>query len=131
MTTFDLDIVHARDRENIVRLLSALEELEAVYRARPEQQLRPGESHPASPGHQLLLTKFGPQRSLRVLILSRPFHKFANVFKSPVELRSTVQAEARTHPIRERICEIMYLVAEVNVYRSLTITVRKPLLCWG
>jgi len=60
VTTFDLDVVHARDRENIVRLLSALEELEAVYRARPERQLRPGESHLASPGHQLLLTKFGP-----------------------------------------------------------------------
>jgi len=60
VTTFDLDVVHARNHENIARLLSALEELEAVYRVQPEQQLRPGESHLASPGHQLLLTKSGP-----------------------------------------------------------------------
>lgn len=59
VTTFDLDILPARNPENIVRLLSALEELDAVYRAQPERQLRPGESHWASPGHQLLLTKFG------------------------------------------------------------------------
>jgi Calcineurin-like phosphoesterase len=30
-------------------------------------------------------------------LLSCPFHKPAGVFKAPVELRSTVQAEARTH----------------------------------
>ena len=28
VTTFDLDVVHARDPENIARLLSALEELD-------------------------------------------------------------------------------------------------------
>jgi hypothetical protein len=60
VTTFDLDVVHARNPENIVPLLSALEELDAVYRAQPERRLRPGESHLTSPGHQLLLTKSGP-----------------------------------------------------------------------
>jgi uncharacterized protein YqcC (DUF446 family) len=60
VATFDPDVVHARDRENIARLLSALDELDAVYRIQPERQLRPAESHLASPGHQLLLTKFGP-----------------------------------------------------------------------
>jgi hypothetical protein len=60
VTTFDLDVVHARDRENITRLLSALEERDAVYRVSPERQLRPDESHLSGPGYQLLLTKFGP-----------------------------------------------------------------------
>jgi hypothetical protein len=60
ISTFDLDVVHARDPENVARLLSALLELDGVYRAQPERQLRPGESHLAGPGHQLLLTKFGP-----------------------------------------------------------------------
>jgi hypothetical protein len=71
VTTFDLDVVHARNRENIARLLSALEELEAVYRVQPEQQLRPGESHLASPGHQLLLTRFGPLDVLGMIGKSR------------------------------------------------------------
>jgi len=68
---FDLDVVHARNRENIARLLSALAELEAVYRVQPEQQLRPRESHLAGPGHQLLLTKFGPLDVLGMIGNSR------------------------------------------------------------
>ena len=71
VTTFDLDVVHARDPENVDRLLSALEELEAVYRAQPQRQLRPGASHLASPGHQLLLTKFGPLDALGMIGKSR------------------------------------------------------------
>jgi len=60
VTTFDLDVVHARDDGNIFRLMSALEELEAVYRSQPERKLRPGESHLRGDGHQLLLTNYGP-----------------------------------------------------------------------
>jgi hypothetical protein len=71
VTTFDLDVVHARNRENIARLLASLEELEAVYRAQPERQLRPDESHLAGPGHQLLLTKFGPLDVLGMIGKSR------------------------------------------------------------
>lgn len=40
--------------------MSALGELEAVYRSQPERLLRPNESHLTGQGHQLLLTKFGP-----------------------------------------------------------------------
>ena len=71
VTTFDLDVVHARNPENISRLLSALEELEGVYRVRPQRQLRPDLSHLAGPGHQLLLTKFGPLDVLGMIGKSR------------------------------------------------------------
>lgn len=71
VTTFDLDVVHSRDRQNVARLLSALEELEAVYRAQPDRQLHPGEGHLAGPGHQLLLTKFGPLDVLGMIGKSR------------------------------------------------------------
>jgi hypothetical protein len=60
MTTFDLDVVHSRSADNLKRLLSALKTLEAYYRDRPGQRLQPKLSHLASPGHQLLLTRFGP-----------------------------------------------------------------------
>ena len=56
--TFDLDIVHHRSPENLVRLMSLLTELDARYRVRPE--LKPQPTHLASDGHQLLLTKYGP-----------------------------------------------------------------------
>jgi hypothetical protein len=60
ISTFDLDIVHARDPENVTRLLGALQELEARYRARPDLDRGPDVSHLVSPGHQLLMTRFGP-----------------------------------------------------------------------
>jgi len=66
VTTFDLDVLHARDRENIARLLSALEELEAVYRAQPERQLRPG-----SRIWRVTVTKFGPLDVLGMIGKSR------------------------------------------------------------
>jgi hypothetical protein len=60
VTTFDLDLVHSRTPENLARLLPALRELDAYYRERQDQLLRPDLSHLSSPGHQLLMTRFGP-----------------------------------------------------------------------
>lgn len=60
MTTFDLDVVHSRTPSNIDRLLEALGALDAFSRGQGERRLRPDRSHLASPGHQLLMTKYGP-----------------------------------------------------------------------
>ena len=59
-TTFELGIVHSREDDNIDRLLSALDSLDAYYRVQPEKRLRPQRSHLASAGHQLLMTRYGP-----------------------------------------------------------------------
>ncbi len=71
VNTFDLDIVHARDPDNVARLISALAELDGVYRISPERRLRPAESHLEGPGHQLLLTKYGPLDVLGMIGKSR------------------------------------------------------------
>lgn len=60
VTTFDLDIVHARDPANVDRLLDTLRRLNAYYRSQPERRLRPDRSHLESAGHQLLMTDHGP-----------------------------------------------------------------------
>ena len=60
VSTFDLDLVHSRNQNNIDSLLSALEELDAYYRGRGDQRLKPGIPHLSSPGHQLLMTEYGP-----------------------------------------------------------------------
>lgn len=60
VNTLDLDVVHVTTPENVARILGALDELGAGYRAQPERRLRPRASHLASPGHRLLITKFGP-----------------------------------------------------------------------
>jgi hypothetical protein len=60
VATFDLDVVYSRTPENITRLLSALQDLDAYYRGRGEQTLRPTPARLQSPGHQLLMTRLGP-----------------------------------------------------------------------
>jgi len=60
MTTFDLDLVHSRSPDNLESLMKALQELNAYYRGRGDQRLKPGIKHLSSPGHQLLITKAGP-----------------------------------------------------------------------
>lgn len=59
LTTFDLDVVHSRQVDNVPRLLAALQELDAYYREQPDRRLRPDSSQLMSPGHQLLITRAG------------------------------------------------------------------------
>ena len=73
VNTFDLDVVHSRTPDNIGRLLAALDSMEATYRTRPELALKPDVSHLASPGHQLLMTRFGPLDVLGVIGRSRGY----------------------------------------------------------
>lgn len=58
--TYDIDIVYSRTSENIQRLLSVLESLDAIFRAQPERRFRPAASHLAGSGHLNLLTRNGP-----------------------------------------------------------------------
>jgi hypothetical protein len=58
--TFDLDIVYALADENVQRLLAALDELAAEFRADiTGRHLKPNASHLMSTGHKLLTTRFG------------------------------------------------------------------------
>jgi predicted nucleotidyltransferase len=82
VTTFDLDLVHSRSPENLNRLMSALEDLEAYYRGREDQPLKPRLSHLSSPGHQLLMTKAGP---LDILGTIGKGHDYTGLLKHTTE----------------------------------------------
>ncbi len=60
IATFDLDIVHARDDENIQRLMAALVELDARYRDPAGRVLRPEPLSLGGTGHHLFITTCGP-----------------------------------------------------------------------
>ena len=83
MNTFDVDIVHSTDPENVDRLLDALDALDAFYRLQPERRLRPGASHLTSSGHQMLMTKYGP---LDVLGHIGRNHTYTDLINHSVEL---------------------------------------------
>ena len=60
VNTFDVDVVHARDAENVARLMLVLESLDAVFRIQPERRLKPAATHLSGTGHLNLITRFGP-----------------------------------------------------------------------
>jgi len=60
VNTFDLDIVPARDEENVAKLLRVLDTIDAIYRMQPGRRLKPDASHLRSPGHHNLITSCGP-----------------------------------------------------------------------
>ena len=60
VTTYDLDIVHSREKDNLECLMSALTELNTHYRTRRDIKIVPEVDALSSPGHHLLVTDFGP-----------------------------------------------------------------------
>jgi hypothetical protein len=83
LATFDLDVVHSRESQNLARLMAALEELEAHYRIPGRRDKKPGPSHLASAGHQLLMTRFGP---LDLLGIIGEGHDYGQLLDDTVEL---------------------------------------------
>jgi hypothetical protein len=59
LNTFDLDLVHCREPENLNRLLAALQDLDSYYRGQGRRRIKPDLFHLDSPGHQLLSTRSG------------------------------------------------------------------------
>lgn len=60
ISTFDLDIVHARTPANVERLLAALGAMNATYRDPGGLQIAPTADGLLGPGHHLLMTTCGP-----------------------------------------------------------------------
>lgn len=83
ITTFDLDVVHSRKPENLDKLITALEALEACYRVRHDLKLKPTLLHLSSPGHQLLMTRYGP---LDVLGAIGKGHGYDELISHSIEL---------------------------------------------
>ena len=59
IVTRDVDVLRERSPANVDRLLSALSELDAIFRD-DARRLRPNASHLIGPGHMLLTTRHGP-----------------------------------------------------------------------
>jgi predicted nucleotidyltransferase len=57
--TYDIDIVPARDEENLAKLLRVLHSIDAIYRIQPARRFKPEASHLRSTGHHNLITSYG------------------------------------------------------------------------
>lgn len=73
VTTFDLDLVHSREKPNLERLQAALVELNAYYRERPDLRLIPDPAKLGGEGHHLLHTRAGPLDLLGTVVTGESF----------------------------------------------------------
>ncbi|GKT07634.1 hypothetical protein DSTSK_09390 [Desulforhabdus sp. TSK] len=103
VTIFDLDLVHLRTSENLKLLVSARKDLDACYRGRGDQKLRPTTGHLASSGYHLLMTRLGP---LDILGTIGRDHDFEAPQPHPEELR------VGTMPLRVLNLETIITVKE-------------------
>lgn len=67
VTTMDVDIVHQRTSENIVKLLSFLKSVDSCYRRPDDKIIEPTEQDLSGEGHALFSTRFGPLDVLAVI----------------------------------------------------------------
>ncbi len=75
ITTEDLDIVHQRTPENVSRLKTVLDQLDAHVRELANRRLPPQESALLGEGHVLLSTRVGPLDCLGMLADGRGFEE--------------------------------------------------------
>lgn len=101
ISTFDLDVVHARDDENVARLETALRDLDAVYREASWRGLRPEARRLRSTGHHLLLTRAGPLDLLGEIVGGRSYPQLES-------LSETLEIE---HGLTVRILGLVTLIA--------------------
>ena len=60
VTTMDVDIVHNKSSENVVKLLAFLKSIDAFYRRLDDKLIEPKESDLSGEGHCLFTTRLGP-----------------------------------------------------------------------
>ena len=91
VTTMDVDIVHSRSSENIVKLMAFLKSVEAVHRRFDDKLIEPKESDLSGRGHVLLKTRNGPLDVLAVIEGGRSYDDL---------LEHTVDINFRGHILR-------------------------------
>ncbi len=91
ITTLDVDIVHNRSSENIIKLLTFLKSINAFYRRQDDKVIEPREGDISGMGHSLFATRFGPLDVLGAIEEGKTYEDL---------LRNTVEIEFRGHTIR-------------------------------
>ena len=67
VTTMDVDIVHNRSSENIIKLLAFLKSIGAFHRRLDDKVIEPTERDISGEGHALFSTRLGPLDVLAVI----------------------------------------------------------------
>ena len=91
VTTMDVDIVHSRSSENIVKLLAFLKSIGAVHRRPDNKVIEPTKRDISGKGHALFSTRLGPLDVLAVIEEGKTYDDL---------LEHTVDVKFRGHTIK-------------------------------
>lgn len=99
VTTMDVDIVHSQSAGNVVKLISFLKSVDAVYRRLDEKLIDPEEGELLGKGHVLLSTRLGPLDVLAVIEGGRSYDNL---------LEHVVEIDFRGHTLR--VLDLKFLI---------------------
>jgi len=91
VTTMDVDIVHNRSSENIIKLLGFLKSIGAFHRRPDDKVIQPTEQDISGKGHALFTTRLGPLDVLAVIEEGKTYDDL---------LEHTVDVRFRGHTIK-------------------------------
>jgi len=98
VTTMDVDIVHKRSSENIIKLLGFLKSIDAFHRRPDNKVIQPTERDISGKGHALFTTRLGPIDVLSVIEEGKTYDDL---------IEHTVNVKFRGHTIKALDLEMM------------------------
>ena len=117
VTTMDVDIVHSRSSENIVKLLAFLKSIGAVHRRPDDKVIEPTERDISGEGHALFSTRLGPLDVLAVIEEGKTYDDL---------LEHTVDVKFRGHTIK--VLDLKMIIELKRASRDLKDKQRLPVL---
>jgi len=117
VTTMDVDIVHSRSSENIIKLLAFLKSIGAFHRRLDEKIIIPSERDISGKGHALFSTQLGPLDVLAVIEQGKTYEDL---------LEHTVDVKFRGHTIK--VLDLKMIIELKRASRDLKDKQRLPIL---
>ncbi|MBW2367921.1 MAG: hypothetical protein JRH15_08545 [Deltaproteobacteria bacterium] len=105
VTTMDVDIVHNRSSENIVKLLAFLKLIGAVHRRLDDKLIEPTEGDISGKGHALFSTNLGPLDVLSVIEEGKTYDDL---------LEHTVDVKFRGHTLKVLDLKMMIELKQIS-----------------
>jgi len=117
VTTMDVDIVHSRSSENIIKLLAFLKSIGAFHRRLDEKIIIPSERDISGKGHALFSTQLGPLDVIAVIEEGKTYEDL---------LEHTVEVKFRGHTIK--VLDLNMMIELKRASRDLKDKQRLPIL---
>jgi hypothetical protein len=102
VNTLDTDVLVERGRDNVARLLAALQEVDAIYRDPAKRRIEPSLERLSGLGHQRFDTRLGSQRTYEEFLPRSREVPLRGLLVRVLELEAVIQSKEEADRPRDR-----------------------------